>query len=163
MGVKTPRGKDKWYQGTVRSILTNEKYKGDALLQKYYTPDFLVKRQVVNKGEIPQYYVEKDHEAIIEPEVFDRVQDMMRERSAKKGYSGTTVFSSKIQCGCCGGWYGPKVWHSNSKYRRVIWQCNAKFKDKTPCNPHIIDLFIIMEKLLTCVVNQLTIVEKRSK
>ena len=138
MGVKTPRGKDKWYQGTVRSILTNEKYKGDALLQKYYTPDFLVKRQVVNKGEIPQYYVEKDHEAIIEPEVFDRVQDIMRERSAKKGYSGTTVFSSKIQCGCCGGWYGPKVWHSNSKYRRVIWQCNAKFKDKTGCGtPHL--------------------------
>ena len=49
-----------------------------------------------------------------------------------------TIFSGKIRCGCCGGWYGSKVWHSNDKYRRVIWQCNHKFKDKTRCRtPHL--------------------------
>jgi DNA invertase Pin-like site-specific DNA recombinase len=138
LGIKTPRGKDKWSQTTVKSILMNEKYKGDALLQKYYTPDFLTKKQVHNNGEIPQYYVEGNHEAIIDPALFDRVQDIFRERSRKKGYSGVTIFSSKIQCGCCGAWYGSKVWHSTDKYRRVIWQCNSKFKDQTRCQtPHL--------------------------
>ena len=80
----------------------------------------------------------ENHDAIIEPAVFDRVQDMIKERSQRKGYSGVTIFSSKIKCGCCGGWYGSKVWHSTDKYRRVIWQCNAKFKDKTGCKtPHL--------------------------
>lgn len=138
LGIKTPGGKDKWCQGTVKSILQNEKYKGDALLQKSYIADFLTKKQVTNHGEIPQYYVEDNHEAIIEPEIFDRVQDMIKERNARRGYSGVTIFSSKIQCGCCGGWYGSKVWHSTDKYRRVVWQCNSKFKDKTRCTtPHL--------------------------
>ena len=54
------------------------------------------------------------------------------------GYSGITIFSSKIICGECGGWYGSKVWHSTDKYRRVIWQCNAKFKEKKHCwTPHL--------------------------
>lgn len=138
LGIPTPGGKVMWHQGTVKNILMNEKYKGDALLQKYYIPDFLTKKQVANHGEVPQYYVENNHEAIIEPEIFDRVQDMIKERSRRQGYSGVTIFSSKIKCGCCGGWYGSKVWHSTDKYRRVIWQCNAKFKDKSRCGtPHL--------------------------
>ena len=138
MGIKTPRGKDVWSQTTVRAILTNEKYKGDALLQKTYTPDFLTKKQVTNHGEVPQYYVTSNHEAIIEPEIFDRVQDMMKQRGYRGGYSGITIFSSRIVCGECGGWYGSKVWHSTDKYRRVIWQCNAKFKEKKHCRtPHL--------------------------
>ena len=138
LGIKTPAGKDKWNSHTVKRILQNEKYKGDALLQKYYTADFLTKKQVTNNGEVPQYYVENNHEAIIEPEIFDRVQDIMKERTSRKGYSGVTIFSSKIRCGCCGAWYGSKVWHSNDKYRRVIWQCNSKFKNKTGCQtPHL--------------------------
>ena len=138
MGVKTPSGKDRWSQGTVKSILQNEKYAGNALLQKSYTADFLTKKQVPNRGEVPQYFVKDNHEAIIEPAIFDRVQDMIRERSMKKGYSGVSIFSSRIKCGCCGAWYGSKVWHSTDKYRRVVWQCNSKFKDKTHCQtPHL--------------------------
>ncbi len=138
LGIKTPGGKDKWCQGTVKSILQNEKYKGDALLQKSYISDFLTKKQFINYGEIPQYYVADNHEAIIEPEIFDRVQDMIRERSLRRGYSGVTIFSSKIRCRDCGGWYGSKVWHSTDKYRRAIWQCNAKFKNKRKCGtPHL--------------------------
>ena len=154
LGIKTPGGKDKWCQGTVKSILTNEKYKGDALLQKSYIEDFLTKKQIINHGEVPQYYVEENHEAIIEPAVFDRVQDMIKERTARKGYSGVTIFSSKVQCGCCGGWYGSKVWHSTDRYRRVIWQCNAKFKDKTRCKtPHLTEDEI--KDAFVSVVNQL--------
>ena len=70
--------------------------------------------------------------------VFDRVQDIIRERASRKGYSGVTIFSSKIQCGECGGWYGSKVWHSTDRYRRGIWQCNAKFRNGTHCKtPHL--------------------------
>ena len=84
LGIKTPGGKSKWSQSTVKSILQNEKYKGDALLQKSYTPDFLTKKQVVNNGEVPQYYVQGSHEPIIEPEIFDRVQDMIKQRASKR-------------------------------------------------------------------------------
>ena len=69
-GVPAPGGGVKWYTHTIKSILTNEKYKGAALLQKKFTVDFLTKKQKVNEGEVPQYYVEDSHEAIIEPEEF---------------------------------------------------------------------------------------------
>ena len=70
-GIRTPVGKEKWHSSTVKSILTNEKYKGDALLQKTYTADYLTKKQKINHGEIPMYYVEGSHEGIVTPEVFD--------------------------------------------------------------------------------------------
>lgn len=73
-GLITPGGKTNWSQSTVRSILTNEKYKGDALLQKSFTVDFLTKKTKTNEEEVPQYYVENNHPAIIEPELFDLVQ-----------------------------------------------------------------------------------------
>jgi len=66
-GIKSPSGKDRWHISTVKSILTNEKYRGDALLQKQYTTDFLQKKRKTNNGKIPQYYVEEHHEAIIPP------------------------------------------------------------------------------------------------
>lgn len=138
-GILTPAKKKNWSAGTVRSILTNEKYKGDALLQKSYTVDFLTKEKKINEGEIPQYYVENNHEAIIDPAVFDMVQRELEARQAGKNrHSGTHIFAGKIKCGQCGSWYGSKVWHSNSKYRRVVWQCNHKFSGKEKCQtPHL--------------------------
>jgi len=137
-GVLTPSGKLKWQVSTVESILTNEKYKGDAMLQKTFTVDFLTKKKKVNEGEIPQYYVENSHQAIIEPDVFDMVQFEMKRRKGKGGHhSGASCFSSKLVCGECGNFYGSKVWHSTSKYRRTIWQCNHKFKGSEKCGtPH---------------------------
>lgn len=137
LGHKTPGGKTKWVPGTVKSILTNEKYKGDALLQKQYTVDFLTKETRRNHGEVPQYYVEQNHEAIISPKLFDWVQMEIKNRRERQGrYSGVSIYSSKIRCGHCGGWYGSKVWHSTDKYRRTIYQCNDKFRKH--CNtPHL--------------------------
>ena len=137
--IKSPGGKDKWNAGAVRSILTNEKYKGDALLQKSYTVDFLTKKKKVNEGEIPQYYVEGNHEAIIQPEVFELVQQELERRKQGRGrHSGVHLFSGKIRCGQCGEWYGSKVWHSTDKYRRVIWQCNHKYDGEEKCStPHL--------------------------
>lgn len=138
-GIPTPGGKKRWQSSTVQSILTNEKYKGDAILQKTFTVDFLTKKTKPNEGEVPQYYVENSHPAIVEPEVFDMVQHEMKRRKESKGHhSGTSCFSSKIICGECGSFYGSKVWHSTSKYRRTIWQCNHKFKGGEKCRtPHL--------------------------
>lgn len=137
--IPTPGGKEVWQQSTVLSILKNEKYKGDAILQKSFTVDFLTKKKKINEGEIPQYYVENSHPAIISPEVFDLVQHEIKKRKGVKGYkTGDRCFSGRIVCGECGSFYGSKVWHSTSKYRRVIWQCNHKFKNDKKCStPHI--------------------------
>ncbi|MGK0467480.1 recombinase family protein [Clostridium sp.] len=137
--ISTPAGKEVWQQSTVLSILKNEKYKGAAMLQKTFTVDFLTKEKKINEGEIPQYYVENSHPAIITPEVFDLVQHEFKKRKNVKGYkTGGGCFSGKIVCGECGSFYGSKVWHSTSKYRKVIWQCNAKFKNNKKCStPHL--------------------------
>ena len=137
-GIKSPAGRERWYPCTVQSILTSEKMKGDALLQKKYTVDFLTKKMVKNEGQVPQYYVTGNHEAIIVPETFDLVRAEIERRRCFKRYSGVTIFSNKIRCGECGGWYGSKVWHSTDKYRRVIWQCNHKFDGDKKCStPHL--------------------------
>ena len=134
-GIKSPSGKDKWYISTVRSILTNEKYRGDALIQKEYTADFLDKTRRKNTGEIPQYYVEEHHVAIIPPDLFDFVQLEIKRREQNGKHSGVSIFANKIKCGCCGSWYGAKVWHSTDKYRRVIYRCNKKYAHKgKPCS-----------------------------
>ena len=110
-GIPTPAGKAKWRASTINSILQNEKYRGSALLQKCYTTDFLTKKQKVNEGEVPQYYIEHSHEAIIDPLEWDAVQDEIRRRKEiGRAYSGTSVFSAKLVCGDCGGWYGHKTW-----------------------------------------------------
>lgn len=137
-GIKTPSGKDVWNQQTVRRMLSNEKYKGDALLQKEFTVDFLQKKMKKNEGEVPQYYVEGNHEAIISPAVFDMVQaELARRKSGGSRYSGVSIFSNKIRCGDCGGWYGSKVWHSTDQYRKVIYRCNRKYKDEKCQTPHV--------------------------
>lgn len=139
-GIRTASGKTRWHNTTIASILSNEKYKGDALLQKYYIPDFLTKKAVVNKGEVPQYYVQGNHEAIIPVEIFDLVQRERANRN-KSAESGRRehIFSYRIRCGVCGAFYGPKVWHSNDKYRKVVWQCNHKYRSKgSPCSGPIV-------------------------
>ncbi|AUD65473.1 hypothetical protein BK011_07120 [Tenericutes bacterium MZ-XQ] len=133
--VKTPTGKTNWTKNNVNSILTNEKYKGDALLQKTYTENYLDHKMVKNNGQIPQYYVENSHPAIIDRDMWEQVQIELkrRERIGAK-YSSSDVFASKLICEDCGGFYGKKKWHSNSKYSRFVYQCNNKFhKHKEKC------------------------------
>ena len=134
LGILTVSGKQKWSASTVRSILTNERYKGDALLQKKFTVDFLTKKMKVNEGEVPQYYVEDSHPAIITRREFDIVQaEIARRKELGSSYSGNDIFSSKIICADCGGFYGSKLWHSKDKYKSKIYQCNNKFKNAEKC------------------------------
>lgn len=138
-GVPTPSGKSKWQRQTIDSILANEKYKGSALLQKKFTIDFLQKKMKPNEDEVPQYYVEHSHPPIIPPDEWERVQlEIARRRNSEKRTNCCSPFSAKLVCGDCGEFYGSKVWHSNSKYRRTIWQCNGKFKGECKCRtPHL--------------------------
>jgi site-specific DNA recombinase len=148
-GILTPSGKQKWSQTTVNSILSNEKYKGDALLQKRFTVDFLMKTMKVNEGEVPQYYVENSHEAIIDPTDWDIVQaEIARRKTLGRAYSGNSVFSSRVVCGDCGSFFGQKVWHSNDAYRKVIWRCNGKFKGEKKCTTPHLEIETIQQKFL---------------
>ena len=138
MGTLSPAGKQRWQTSTVESILRNEKYKGDALLQKTFCVDFLTKKMKRNEGELPQYYVEQSHPAIVSPEVFDEVQHELKRRREARYVGRSGCFSSKIVCGECGSYYGRKVWHSNDKYRTVIWRCQHKYDNGEPCKtPHV--------------------------
>ena len=138
-GIPTPAGKKRWAASTVESILKNEKYKGDALLQKAFTVDFLTKKQKKNEGEVPQYYVENSHPAIIDPAEWKLVQrELERRKAIGRSYSGNSIFSSRLVCRDCGGYFGSKVWHSTDKYRRTIWRCNSKFTGEEKCQtPHL--------------------------
>lgn len=93
----------------------------------------------VNEGEVPQYWIEESHPAIISPEDFEQVQlEMARRKKLGKQYSGNSLLAAKLVCADCGCFFGSKVWHSTSKYRRVIWQCNNKFKGQQLCStPHL--------------------------
>lgn len=137
--VPTPGGKRSWQVSTVGSILKNEKYKGDALLQKRFTVDFLSKTIKNNEGEIPQYYVHNSHPAIIDPDEFDAVQlEIERRKHLGRQITCQSPLSTKLICGECGGLYGPKVWSSNTKHRKSIWRCNDKYKKNPKCiTPHV--------------------------
>ena len=120
--------------------MTNEKYKGDALLQKTFTENYLDQTIVKNTGQVPQYYVENSHPAIIERDMWELVQvEMERRDNLGAKYSATDIFSSKLVCSDCGGFYGKKKWHSNTAYERFVYQCNSKFqKGKCRCQtPHL--------------------------
>lgn len=135
MGVLTPAGRTKWSVSTVRSILSNEKYKGEALLQKTFTVDYLTKEVRKNNGEVPSVRVRNSHEPIIEPEVFDRVQSMLATSAKRRAKVRTKLpFAGKLICGDCGSFYGHKVWRLRSTGERYnVWYCNHKYDGDRAC------------------------------
>ena len=128
-GISTPTGRTKWGDNTVRNILRNEKYKGEALLQKRFRTDFLTKKNKINEGEIPQYYVENSHPAIVSPALYDAVQDEF-DRRERLGFKAVNrhPFSGRIVCSKCGGLYGSKKYNG-----RLGWRCNNQHKRLTDC------------------------------
>lgn len=137
--IKTATGKESWDVTTIQKMLKNEKYKGDAVLQKSYTVDFLTKKRVMNQGEIQKFYIEDDHEAIIEPWIWECVQLEIERRKqyleehGTKSYSNNTEnnsFASKIVCGECNKVFTRKGWRSSTGEMRKIWQCSERYKVK---------------------------------
>ena len=154
-GIPTVTGKKIWCPSVIERMLVNEKYMGDALLQKTYTVDFLSKKRVKNNGIVPQYYIEGNHEAIIPRELFYKVQEEKARRAAAyreekeqqppepKGrktrlakpvargkYSSQYVLSDIMICQECGQMYRRQVW-KNNEVKKPVWRCNSRLKSGT--------------------------------
>jgi len=135
-GIITGAGKGKWHTSTINKILRNEKYIGDALLQKTYTMDFLTKRRIKNNGVVPQYYVEGDHEAIIPKDIFLLAQEEMVRRRAvhtmengrRRCYSCKHCFAQIVFCGECGEFYRRVHWN-NRGVKSIVWRCCSRLEN----------------------------------
>ena len=134
-GILTGAGKEKWHTSTINKILRNEKYMGDALLQKTYTTDFLTKKRIKNNGTVPQYYVEGDHEAIIPKDLFMQVQaELVRRRvvhvsptGKKRSFSCNHCFAQMVFCGDCGELYRRVHWN-NHGCKSIVWRCISRLE-----------------------------------
>ena len=141
MRVSTIRGNTRWNGSSIRVILTNEKYIGDAMAQKTFTVDYLLKDRRKNKGELPQYYVQNLHEPIISKELYYLVQqEMKRSASLKKKsmsggveesegrYSGKFALSKILICGECGSEYRRQIRKKNGK-AKAVWRCENRLRN----------------------------------
>ncbi len=138
--VPTASGLQGWTAQVVRNMLRNEKYTGDALLQKTYITDCISKKVKKNCGERPMYYVENHHAAIIPKEVFQRVQEEMTRRSSKRKvmqktakteqgkYSSKYALTEQLVCGECGTPYKRVTWTTKSKKKHIVWRCISRLE-----------------------------------
>lgn len=140
LGYKTMMGNE-FAPQPIRAILRNITYTGDLLLQKKYKNNYMEKKTRMNKGELPQYYVEDSHEAIIDKETFKKVQELMHSKAKEYPNSPKRydcIFKGIIRCGNCGHGYTKRSAHGD---RKALWRCNFYImygKDK--CNsPSILD------------------------
>ena len=141
--IPSPKGKDIWSTPTIRSILSNEKYKGDVLLQKTYKPSLFSDRAVKNDGALKKYYIEDVLPRILEPETFDRIQEELAKRGAKRPtsekaktpfgrYSGKYALSTLVVCGQCGALYRRVTWYRKGE-KKIVWRCGARLDNKADC------------------------------
>lgn len=134
-GILTAAGKPRWRPETIKKILLNEKYIGDALLQKTFTVDFLTKKRVKNEGHVPQYYVENSHEAIIPKELFLQAQEELHRRNNiytgtdknKRIYSSKYALSTITFCGDCGDIYRRVYWNIHGR-KEFVWRCVTRIE-----------------------------------
>ncbi len=165
-GIKTVRGGTEWSPSVIQSILKNEKYKGDVIMQKSYIMDIFSKKNIKNTGQLPKYIVKNHHIPIIEPRIFDKVQEELARRSNKKTvsskgvmqkskYSGKYALTDIVVCGECGSRYRRTTWTSRGK-KRVVWRCINRLEyGKKVCknSPTILE-----EDLQKAVMNAMNIV-----
>lgn len=140
--VSTATGKHKWNASAIERILVNEKYVGDLLLQKTYVEDFLTKKQQPNRDELPQYYVQDNHEPIISREDYALVHALLAKLKRERIPSiRDECFSHKIICGDCGSICVPMTWnncpHGTRVYHRRAWRCINKYSGETCATPAI--------------------------
>ena len=134
-GVLNGAGNARWYESNIRQILTNEKYIGDALLQKTYTINTLDKKRVANNGIAPKYYVEGSHEPIIDRDFFLRVQAEIVRRAnvltdgKRRIYSARYALSSLVVCAHCGDIYRRIKWNNRGK-KSTVWRCVSRVEKK---------------------------------
>ena len=146
-GVPTAQGVERWSPSIIHNILTNEKYIGDALLQKTYVTDCINKKVKKNRGERTMYYVENSHPAIVSRDLFNQVQQEMTRRSSKRKvlqksgktelgkYSGKYALTELLVCGECGSPYKRVTWARNGK-KRIVWRCVSRLEFGTKYCQH---------------------------
>ena len=121
------RNGGRWNPATVSYILHNEKYTGDLILQKYYRPDHISKKNFRNHGEVAQYFVENSHEAIIDKPTFMRVQQELESRIEKFGITRqppvTNLFTGVIRCMLCGKKFRRRINHAGQSCAKPVWRC----------------------------------------
>lgn len=146
-GVPTV-GNKKWHDSTIRQMLRNEKYKGDAILQKYYSPDHLKRISVRNKGELDSYYIENNHPAIITQELWEEANKKLEERAQAKGieggvskkYAAKYPLSGMLYCSKCGATLKRRTWNSKLNCKKIVWQCSNYIRNgKQACSGTTID------------------------
>jgi DNA invertase Pin-like site-specific DNA recombinase/plasmid maintenance system antidote protein VapI len=134
LGYRSPRGSSKWSATTVLGIIKNEKYKGDLLMGKTFTVDPITKRRLENFGEEDKFYIKDHHKGIVNEEDFDKAQAIRLRRAKNRNTVGSKngkrdkfsrkyAFSCLLECGFCGSNLSRRSWHSNSQYKKTIWQC----------------------------------------
>lgn len=138
-GTPTAKGVKAWSHQVIHSILCNEKYIGDALLQKTYVTDCITKQVKKNNGELPQYYIENNHPAIVPRNIYQQVREEMTRRASKRKvmqksgkteqgkYSGKYALSEKLICGECGTPYKRCTWARNGE-KRIVWRCISRLE-----------------------------------
>lgn len=136
--VPNINGESKWARSAIDSILTNEKYCGDVLLQKTYIDDCINKKVKKNTGQLPMYLVQNHHEGIISRETFDAAQAELARRSAGKSpskknaptgrsrYSSKYALSDRLYCGECGTRYQRCTWRNRDGSKRIVWRCVSR-------------------------------------
>ncbi|OAA89077.1 recombinase family protein [Clostridium ljungdahlii] len=146
--IKTVTGNRVWNESAIKYILQNEKYCGDAVLQKTITVDYLTGKRKKNKGEAPKYEVKEHHEAIISKEDFLKVQNIRKIKALKYGnlpenrdkYQNRYAFSGKIICGNCGAFFSRRTWNSKAKSKQIVWQCRTYINEgKSSCCMKAVD------------------------
>jgi len=162
-GILNGAGNEKWHTSNINQILRNEKYIGDALLQKTYTVDFLTKKRIKNNGLVPQYYVENSHEAIIPREIFMQVQEeLIRRRCVhtskngkKRSYSSNHCFAQMIICGNCGEVFRRVHWNNRGK-KSIVWRCVSRLENTGLfCDARTVQESTIEQVLVTAINNTL--------
>ena len=134
--IKTVLGESKWTTTSIKSILTNEKYCGDVLMQKTFRRDFINRKAIKNTGQLPMYLIENHHEGIVSREKYDAVQAEMARRNAAKSpsknavtgmasYASKYALSERLVCGECGTLYRRCTWTRNGE-KRVVWRCVSR-------------------------------------
>lgn len=165
-GIKTPSGKSDWNGSTVRTILSNEKYKGDALLNKTYISDCISKKVKKNNGERPMYYVENNHPAIIDKDTFNRVQEELARRTSKRKvkqvgtkteqgkYSSKYALTELLICGECGTPYRRCTWTASGE-KKIVWRCiNRLDYGKKYCHHSpTIEESVLQNAIVTAIMN----------
>jgi hypothetical protein len=155
----------RWNISSIRDILKNEKYKGDAILQKTFTVSYLTKKKKKNNGELDSYYISENHSPIVSKEDWDQVQIEVKKRAESKGnfsdadkYKSKYPLSGMLICGKCGATLRRRTWNSKHSCKKIVWQCSnyilngkeacegIKIDDSVVSNVNIKDPTIVKEE-----------------